>query len=116
MAFGWKLLIPVSLVWIVAVATIRAITLDGGIDRQYLLIGIGVLAVLFLRAVLRRRGRGATRRPRSRQSTADAFAGGFPVPPMPAGGAGARRRAAADVRDRHSVTEPTAAPHAGEEI
>ena len=34
MAFGWKRLIPVSLVWIVAVATIRAITLDGGIDRS----------------------------------------------------------------------------------
>ena len=39
MALGWKWLIPVSLVWIVAVATIRAISLDGGIDRQYLLIG-----------------------------------------------------------------------------
>ncbi len=48
MAFGWKRLIPISLVWIVAVATIRAISLDGGIDRQYLLIGIGVLAVIFL--------------------------------------------------------------------
>ena len=48
MAFGWKRLIPISLVWIVAVGTIRAITLEGQIDRQYLLIGIGVLAVLFL--------------------------------------------------------------------
>ena len=44
MAFGWKRLIPVSLVWIVAVATVRAITLEGEIDRSYLLIGIGVIA------------------------------------------------------------------------
>ena len=29
MAFGWKLLIPISLVWIVAVATIRTISLEG---------------------------------------------------------------------------------------
>ena len=37
MAFGWKRLIPISLVWIIAVATIRIITLDGGVDRSYLL-------------------------------------------------------------------------------
>ena len=48
MAFGWKRLIPISLVWIVAVATIRAISLEGGIDRSYLLGAIGVVAVLFL--------------------------------------------------------------------
>ena len=34
MALGWKWLIPISLGWIVAVATIRAISLDGGIDRR----------------------------------------------------------------------------------
>ena len=48
MAFGWKRLIPISLVWIVAVAAIRAISLEGGIDRSYLLGAIGVVAVLFL--------------------------------------------------------------------
>src|SRR4051812_29323347 len=48
MAFGWKRLIPVSLLWILAVGTIRAVSLEGQIDRKYLLIGIGVLAVLFL--------------------------------------------------------------------
>src|SRR6187431_3233240 len=48
MAFGWKRLIPISLVWIIAVATIRTVSLEGGISRQFLLIGIGILAVLFL--------------------------------------------------------------------
>ena len=35
MKFGWKVLIPISLVWIVAVATIRGRSRSsGGIDRQ----------------------------------------------------------------------------------
>src|SRR3954462_7822147 len=48
MAFGWKRLIPFSLLWIVAVAAIRTASLEGGIDRQYLLIGLGIAVVLFL--------------------------------------------------------------------
>src|SRR6476659_2068401 len=48
MAFGWKRLIPIALVWIIAVATIRVVSLDGGVDRQYLLIGLGIAVVLFL--------------------------------------------------------------------
>lgn len=80
MAFGWKRLIPVSLVWIIAVATIRAISLDGGIDRQYLLIGIGVLAVMFLVLFFV----GATEEEET-PAPAPAPVGGFPVPPMPAG-------------------------------
>ena len=35
MEFGWKVLIPVSLVWIVAVGTIRAISLDYGHDQPH---------------------------------------------------------------------------------
>ncbi len=50
MAFGWKRLIPIALAWIVAVATIRAMTLDGGVDRRGLLMAIGVVAVITLAA------------------------------------------------------------------
>ena len=85
MAFGWKRLIPISLLWIVAVATIRSISLEGGLDRQYLLIGIGVLAVLFL-ALFFIGEREEEPEPASAEPV-DAHAGGFPVPPMPAGGA-----------------------------
>jgi NADH-quinone oxidoreductase subunit H len=97
MKFGWKTLIPLSLVWIIAVAAIRAISLEGGIDRQYLLAGFGVIAVLFLVLFFvggeeEEDARGDTPReppegaePSALSSSAPggAFAGGYPVPPMP---------------------------------
>jgi NADH-quinone oxidoreductase subunit H len=81
MALGWKYLIPIALGWIIAVGTIRAISLDGGIDRQYLLIGIGVLAVAFLALFFF----GET--PEEEVAQVEDKPAGFPVPPMPAGGA-----------------------------
>jgi len=81
MAFGWKRLIPIALVWIVAVATIRSISLEGGIDRQWLLIGIGILAVIFL--VLFFIGESEDE---PEGVEAEPTPGGFPVPPMPEGG------------------------------
>ncbi len=86
MAFGWKRLIPISLVWIVAVAAIRAISLEGGIDRSYLLGAIGVVAVLFLVMffVGEREEEAAEGEAAEDEAEFDAFAGGYPVPPMPA--------------------------------
>ncbi|WP_232819798.1 NADH-quinone oxidoreductase subunit NuoH [Nocardioides allogilvus] len=88
MAFGWKRLIPASLVWIVLVATIRVLTLEGGIDRSYILAGAGVLLALCI--VLFFVGDSAEEEettPAGTDAEVDAFAGGFPTPPMPAGGA-----------------------------
>jgi NADH-quinone oxidoreductase subunit H len=86
MAFGWKRLIPISLVWIVAVGTIRSISLEGQIDRRYLLIGIGVLALLFL--VMFFVGEDTEQADRSTEPAAEPVtAGGYPVPAMPVGGA-----------------------------
>jgi len=89
MAFGWKRLIPISLVWIIAVAGIRAASLHGGFDRNYLYAAIVVLAVLVVvlgvvddrtnKARLRRTEEAAT----AGKAPFDAFAGGYPVPPMP---------------------------------
>lgn len=87
MAFGWKRLIPISLVWIIAVATIRIVTLDGGVDRSYLLGAAGVFLVLFI--VLFFIGDSADEDDVApiAEGDFDAFAGGYPTPPMPTGGA-----------------------------
>ena len=87
MAFGWKRLIPLSLVWIVAVATIRVVTLEGGVDRSYLLAGAGVFLVLFLVLFFIGDSEDDVVEVRDEEAEHDAFAGGFPTPPMPAGGA-----------------------------
>jgi NADH-quinone oxidoreductase subunit H len=87
MAFGWKRLIPISLLWIVAVASIRTITLSDGIDRRYLLIGLGVLAVLFLVLFFVGDTTDEDTTGTSADERAPARPGSFPVPPMPEGGA-----------------------------
>jgi NADH-quinone oxidoreductase subunit H len=89
MHFGWKRLIPIALLWIVAVATIRSVRLEGGIDTQYLLGGIGVLAALFvvLFFVGEKEEEEAEAAGQPAAAPTDGYAGGYPVPPMPAGGA-----------------------------
>jgi NADH-quinone oxidoreductase subunit H len=79
MAFGWKILIPISLVWIVLVATVRAATLDGSIERNQLLIGVGVFAALTLLTFFF--GGSAKQVSEPEPEEFDAFAGGYPVPP-----------------------------------
>jgi NADH-quinone oxidoreductase subunit H len=79
MALGWKLLIPVSLVWIMIVAVLRNIGHVGIIEN---LIAAGVLltVVVAIRRITRRR------REAQRSVTTpefDPMAGGFPVPPLP---------------------------------
>ena len=64
------------------------LTLEGGLDRDYLLGAAGVLLVLFLVLFfVGDREAASTRRSRTEREPVDAFAGGYPVPPMPAGGA-----------------------------
>ncbi len=94
MALGWKWLIPISLGWILAVATVRAVTLDGGLDRQQLLIGVGVLAVVLLTVAFFGGGAEEAAQTEDEDQPFDAFAGGYPVPPplsaVPTGSAGRR--------------------------
>jgi NADH-quinone oxidoreductase subunit H len=86
MALGWKWLIPISLVWIMAVATIRAVSLDGWVDRRYLLVIIGVVLVVMLALSFWPGGDEESDEQTERRATADGDSG-FPTPPMPAGGA-----------------------------
>ena len=81
MAFGWKVLIPISLVWILAVAAIRVVDLRGGLDPKVLLIIAAVLVVLLIAGLFVPE----RKHPEEEAESApfDAFAGGYPVPPMP---------------------------------
>jgi len=84
MHFGWKRLIPISMVWILAVATIRTVNLNGGFDRTYLYAAIGVLTALLivLFFVDEKRAGDAEAAAERAEVPFDAFAGGYPVPPM----------------------------------
>ena len=76
MALGWKLLIPLSLVWILVVAVLRATGRDGVIAN--LIAAAMLLAVLVGLNALRRRRIGRTAPPPAPPSE-----GSFPVPPLP---------------------------------
>ena len=68
MKFGWKVLIPVSLVWIMLAAAMRLINTSGGIDRRYLFGAIAVVLVLARGPDVRRReGRAGRATPRTRR-------------------------------------------------
>ncbi len=114
MAFGWKRLIPISLLWIVAVGTIRSISLEGGIERQYLLIGIGVLTVLFLLLFFF----GAAEDDEETSAppwTTEPRPGGFPTPAMPAGGPVRGAAVPLTFESGSTVSGSTSAPHATRE-
>ena len=76
MALGWKLLIPLSLVWILVVAVLRATGRDGVIAN--LIAAAILLAVLVSVNALRRRRIARTAPPPAPPSE-----GSFPVPPLP---------------------------------
>jgi NADH-quinone oxidoreductase subunit H len=84
MAFGWKRLIPFALLWILAVASIRTMSLDGGVDRKYLLVGLGVAVVLFLGVFFF--GEQEVEEKAGSEATPQGYDGGFPVPVMPGRG------------------------------
>ena len=76
MALGWKILIPVSLAWILIVATLRTVGLTGVVPSLIGAAGLlaGALAVNALRRKTNRRAQPPPPPPTE---------GGFPVPPIP---------------------------------
>jgi NADH-quinone oxidoreductase subunit H len=112
MSLGWKYLIPGALVWIMAVAAIRTASLDGGVDRKYLLIGLGVAVVLFLGVFFF--GEQQAGEEPEREPTPQGYAGGFPVPAMPTGGAVRGSAATLEFAQGRIVTATPAEPLADE--
>nr|WP_245999990.1 NADH-quinone oxidoreductase subunit NuoH [Nocardioides pocheonensis] len=83
MHFGWKRLIPFSLVWILAVAAIRTIDLNGGLDRRWLYAAIAVCVALIVVLMFFEEKQDSDAAAEEEATAFDAFAGGYPVPPMP---------------------------------
>ncbi|MEV0260996.1 NADH-quinone oxidoreductase subunit NuoH [Streptomyces sp. NPDC050617] len=84
MKLGWKVLIPVSMVWLMLVATVRALRNENyGFQDVVLYVGGAVLVILLLSFVadIFRDRRGA--KEEAAEPAFDPMAGGFPVPPLP---------------------------------
>ena len=112
MKFGWKVLIPASLGWILVVAALRAAR-NQTLDVRPLLIGLAALCIVALVASIAvdsargRRGRAGDAQESPAASPpgpADAFAGGHPVPPLP-GAAGPPSWLRGEVADREPAEE-----------
>ena len=90
MKFGWKVLIPVSIAWIMIVSVARLLRNEVAVTTTEILIGGALLIVLLLAASWLIQSR-QDRRERARVEAEaaalaqpfDPMAGGFPVPPMP---------------------------------
>jgi NADH-quinone oxidoreductase subunit H len=85
MKFGWKVLIPASLTWIVAVSAVRVVRnrIEAGEDdfnRTWFIGGSVVIAVLLLATLLLPEAKPDDE---TDEPSFDPFAGGYPVPPMP---------------------------------
>jgi NADH-quinone oxidoreductase subunit H len=86
MRFGWKVLIPVTLLWVVAVAFIHGAQLAffGANTKTATIIVVGVISVLAVVVAWVWEGRrDAAAVPFERPDEIDPFAGGYPVPPLP---------------------------------
>ena len=81
MKLGWKVLIPISLAWILLVATVRAVGRETTFSRTTLLVAAGIVLLIAIISLF------IPAKPKEDQTVDDdgedfdAFAGGFPVPP-----------------------------------
>jgi NADH-quinone oxidoreductase subunit H len=81
MSFGWKVLIPVALAWIVAVAFIRKLKSEGLLDDPKVVAAVGAAAGLMILLTFLIPEKKEPE-PEPEPEEVDAFAGGYPVPPI----------------------------------
>lgn len=82
MALGWKVLIPVSLGWLVIVAILQGVRL--WVTDSFLVISGGIVAVvLVLMIIMWMADTPEKKKEEASPEPFDAFAGGYPVPPLP---------------------------------
>ncbi|MGG2462222.1 NADH-quinone oxidoreductase subunit NuoH [Streptomyces sp. RGM 3693] len=84
MRLGWKVLIPVSMVWLLLVATVRALKNEGYDFSQIVLyVGGSAVALLLISLVVDFFRRVEPEEETDGDTAFDPMAGGFPVPPLP---------------------------------
>jgi NADH-quinone oxidoreductase subunit H len=108
MRFGWKFLIPVTMLWVVSVAFIRGAQLAffGESTRTATMIVVGVISTIALVTAWVWEGRhDAASVPVQRPEEIDPFAGGYPIPPLPG-----QRLAEPSLRSAHTLAGPAGHP------
>ena len=83
MKLGWKILIPAALGWLVLVALVQGMRKFWEIDRSVLFGAAGVLVVFIVVTALLPERKKPEPPPPAKPEPFDAFAGGYPVPPLP---------------------------------
>ena len=83
MKLGWKVLIPVSLGWILLVAAVRTLTSEvAGTRERLTYLGIGVLVVAALTFLIPGRKEPTPDELEARSAAVPVAEGGFPLPPL----------------------------------
>ncbi len=118
MDLGWKILIPISIGWIMLVSFVRVAQNQGWLGSSAVYVVVGVVLVLLLAFLAWDWLRGDTEEELSETSRTpvyetgeyDPFAGGYPVPPMPGQVlpelVGVLRASTSEPADAESLTEP----------
>ncbi|MFJ5221295.1 NADH-quinone oxidoreductase subunit NuoH [Streptomyces sp. NPDC088400] len=87
MKLGWKVLIPVSLLWLMLVATVRALRNENYAFQTIVLYVAGAIITLlllsFIADIFRDKQEKAAAESEPEPPAFDPMAGGFPVPPLP---------------------------------
>ncbi len=83
MRFGWKVLIPVGLVWVVAVAVVQGVRRFGGIEPRTMYIALAIIAVVAAAVSFLIPEKPEPAPAKRKKKRFDAFADGYPVPPLP---------------------------------
>ena len=105
MDLGWKVLVPVSLLWIAVVTLIRAVRAEGVLTTpQFLVVGGVVVVLAVLGAVV-----WPKREPPERSAEPPVGDSGYPVPPADLQVPSAPRRPSSEQRDPVAAAEPVGA-------
>ncbi len=84
MNLGWKFLIPTALVWVVLVSLVQGVRQFTTIDLQTQLLAIAAVFLALMAILLLIPSRKAPPEPEAEEPVPfDAYAGGYPVPPLP---------------------------------